>query len=104
MVMTLYTPTDYRTRTSDTEICRYADLHDYIVVTKDADFRGTHIIQGTPRKLIRILLGNTRNDDLQNVFSEYIQVVESRFALSDGYFEVHRDWVSFYGKEKKPSL
>lgn len=41
--------------TSDSEICNYADKNDMILLTKDSDFKNSHFINKTPKKLIRIL-------------------------------------------------
>ena len=47
--------------TKDSEISTYADLNDLIVITKDSDFRDSFFIKKTPRKLIKINLGNISN-------------------------------------------
>ena len=36
--------------TKDQAIANYADEHDFVVLTKDADFRNSYFIQGTPKK------------------------------------------------------
>jgi predicted nuclease of predicted toxin-antitoxin system len=41
--------------TSDTEICKFADQGNYIVITKDADFRNSFFVNKTPKKLINLL-------------------------------------------------
>ncbi|AFA72516.1 hypothetical protein GPOL_c14660 [Gordonia polyisoprenivorans VH2] len=38
-------------RTTDQEICRRADLEHRTVITKDRDFRDTHLLSGTPRSV-----------------------------------------------------
>ncbi len=40
--------------TSDAEISEYADKNDFIVITKDSDFRNSYYIKKTPEKLIKI--------------------------------------------------
>jgi len=47
-----------RWHTSDQDIARFADQEDRILISKDSDFRGSCILQGTPRKLIKVNLGN----------------------------------------------
>ena len=47
-----------RWHTSDKEIARIADDEDRILITKDVDFRNSSVINGTPRKLIKVNLGN----------------------------------------------
>ncbi len=50
--------------TEDHEFSKYADENEYVFVTKDADFRNSHFLNGSPRKLIKIDLGNISNDEL----------------------------------------
>ncbi len=47
-----------RWHTPDADIARTADLQDRILITKDADFLGRCIVQRSPRKLIKVNLGN----------------------------------------------
>lgn len=41
--------------TPDTEICRFADAENFIVVTKDADFRNSFFVRKSPQRLIKKL-------------------------------------------------
>ena len=50
--------------TPDSEINRVADADDRVVVTKDRDFRDSHLLRGTPRHLLVVTTGNITNDDL----------------------------------------
>jgi predicted nuclease of predicted toxin-antitoxin system len=52
--------------TTDKAICQYADKHDFIVVTKDKDFRNSHFVSLSPKKLILITLGNFSNEEVLN--------------------------------------
>ncbi len=52
-------------RTSDTHICERADQDARAVITKDADFVTSHLIQGRPRSLLLISTGNLTNADLE---------------------------------------
>lgn len=58
--------------TTDQTICQYADENDYIVITKDHDFRHSHLLQQTPRKLIRITLGNINNTHCVNYLHDIL--------------------------------
>ena len=40
--------------TSDTEIAKFADSNDYILISKDADFKNSYLINKLPKKLIKI--------------------------------------------------
>ncbi len=50
--------------TADSEICHFADQQNLIVITKDKDFRNSFLLNRTPRKLVRIALGNISNQYL----------------------------------------
>ena len=58
--------------TSDEDICKYADSKDYIVLTKDSDFRDSFFLNKTPKKLIKINLGNILNHELIDILTENI--------------------------------
>jgi predicted nuclease of predicted toxin-antitoxin system len=54
----------------------YADKNDLIVLTKDADFRNSFLIGGTPNKLVKINLGNISTNALIEVISENIEAMK----------------------------
>lgn len=58
--------------TSDSEICRFADENKLTLITKDADFRNSFFIKKTPKKLIKINLGNISNEELKTIFQKYM--------------------------------
>ncbi len=74
--------------TKDRDICRYADTHDFIVITKDLDFRNSHFIQKTPRKLLRITLGNISNMQLQQLLSENLESIVDHCQANLCYLEL----------------
>ncbi len=51
-------------RTTDAEVARVADAHGRIVVSKDSDFRDSHLLNGTPARLLVVSTGNITNRDL----------------------------------------
>lgn len=61
--------------TNDSEICAIADQNQWIVITKDEDFRASFLLRRTPRKLIRVSLGNISNDALIELFSEHLALI-----------------------------
>ncbi len=68
-------------RTIDQEIAGLADRDGRIVVTKDADFRNSHLLTGSPARLLIVATGNIRNDDL-------LDLVESRLAeINEGFVQ-----------------
>jgi len=44
--------------TPDAEIIAFADANDYVVFTKDEDFRTEYLLRRAPRKLVHIRTGN----------------------------------------------
>jgi predicted nuclease of predicted toxin-antitoxin system len=58
--------------TKDKDITTYADINDFIIITKDADFRDSHLLKKQPKKLIKINLGNTSNNRLIELLDELL--------------------------------
>lgn len=84
-------------RTTDGEIARVADAEDRVVVTKDRDFRDSHLLRGTPGRLLVVATGNITNDDLIALFDRHLDAVvvaleEARFVeLAHDRLIVHGD-------------
>lgn len=53
-------------RATDSAVWLYAQAHDYVIVTKDADFNDVSVLRGFPPKVIWIRLGNCTTNDLEN--------------------------------------
>ncbi len=54
--------------TKDQDIARYVDKHGFILITKDQDFRNSYLLNHTPKKLIKINLGNISNKELLQIY------------------------------------
>ena len=67
--------------TQDQKIAEYCDQNDFTLITKDQDFQNSHLVKRTPKRLVKINLGNIANNDL-------IQAIENHMDLLQ---EVHRD-------------
>jgi predicted nuclease of predicted toxin-antitoxin system len=81
-----------RWHTDDAEIRSYADAHDLTVISKDKDFRNSYLITQSPRKFIRVCLGNLSNDMLVSIFERTLPVLERLDAESLSYMvEVYPD-------------
>jgi predicted nuclease of predicted toxin-antitoxin system len=76
-------------RTTDQQIAAVADRDGRIVVTKDADFRNSHLLNGSPARLLVVATGNIRNDDLLNLFESRLPEVEAAFGVGD-FVELRR--------------
>jgi predicted nuclease of predicted toxin-antitoxin system len=64
----------------DIEIWQYAHDHDYMIVTKDADFSELGVIKGFPPKIIWIRRGNCSTQDIETILRESYSAIS---ALSE---------------------
>ena len=64
-------------RTKDAEIAAFADENDFVVFTKDADFRDSHLLNQTPKKLIKVNLGNISTNDLLQILETNINKMKT---------------------------
>lgn len=76
--------------TTDREISTYADTHDYVIITKDADFRDSFFIKNSPKKLIVIKLGNIPNDDLILLFENNLQKIVALQKFASFMLEIDK--------------
>lgn len=70
-------------RSSDVQIADVADQQGRVVVTKDSDFRNSHLLTGSPLRLLVVATGNIGNDDLVSLFESRIAEIEEAFVLGD---------------------
>lgn len=78
--------------TKDNDISKYADTNDLILITKDSDFRDSYFIKKSPKKLIKINLGNISNNSLIEILSEILVVVEKVNLLPQFLIEIEKDY------------
>jgi predicted nuclease of predicted toxin-antitoxin system len=71
-------------RTTDARIAEIADGHNRVVITKDRDFRDSHLLTGCPRRLLVVATGNITNDALLALFAKHLDVIVA--ALDEGDF------------------
>ncbi len=71
--------------TKDEAICEYADQNAQILITKDQDFRNTLLINNTPKKLVRVNLGNVSNAELIAVIEQHIDTLKSLDEGSESF-------------------
>lgn len=65
----------------DSEIAEFADKDDWILISKDADFKLSYLLKKKPKKLIKINLGNVSNDELVRMIErnlDLVQMIDSR--------------------------
>ena len=68
-----------KNRTPDVVINQISVDEQRVVVTKDADFRDSHLVKGQPYKLLLVSTGNIRNDDLLNLFARNLERIVEVF-------------------------
>lgn len=61
---------------TDIEIWEYAHQHDYMIVTKDADFSELGVVRGFPPKIIWVRRGNCTTKDIENILHENFNEVK----------------------------
>ncbi len=74
--------------TTDAAISEYANENNYIVVTKDIDFKNSHIISGKPRKVLRITLGNISNQKLIAILDINLETILDHFTTEKCFIEI----------------
>jgi predicted nuclease of predicted toxin-antitoxin system len=62
-------------RSTDAEIAAVADAEDRVVISKDRDFRDTHLLQGVPHRLLAVMTGNITNADLLALFDTNLKSI-----------------------------
>jgi predicted nuclease of predicted toxin-antitoxin system len=71
-------------RSADNLICSIADRDGRVVFSKDADFLRSHLLHGTPARLLIVATGNIGNRDLTTlllrVLSELNRLFETHVA------------------------
>lgn len=77
--------------TADADLSRYADENNYILITKDSDFRDSYFLKKTPRKLVRVTLGNISNDELIKSFESHLPLFEENYPKDYFYIEINED-------------
>lgn len=79
-----------RNATRDREVAAVADRDDRIVVTKDNDFRDSHLLRGRPRRLLHVTTGNITNAALMELVRRHLGEIERAFERSR-YVELTAD-------------
>jgi predicted nuclease of predicted toxin-antitoxin system len=71
-------------RTTDTSLTALADADARVVVTKDRDFRDSHLLRRAPRRLLVVATGNISNRDLLALFADNLETLVA--ALGEAKF------------------
>ncbi len=85
--------------TKDKEISDYADNNDFILITKDSDFRHSFFIKKSPKKLIKINLGNISNIDLIQILKALIPDLEKINSLPYFLIEIDKNYTNIFTED-----
>lgn len=77
--------------TKDNAIARFANEHDYVVLSKDADFRNSHLLNSEPKKLLKVNLGNLSTFKLISILKEHLGMLETKFEQEKCLIEINPD-------------
>ena len=61
----------------DIDVWQYAYDHDYMIVTKDADFSEFGLLRGFPPKIIWIRRGNCSTKEIETILRENYSVIST---------------------------
>jgi predicted nuclease of predicted toxin-antitoxin system len=76
--------------TPDVEINALSLQEQRVVITKDADFIQSFLVQGQPYKLLLVATGNIKNADLESLFRQHLDQLVNLLQTHD-YVELGRD-------------
>ena len=71
-------------RTTDASLALTADAEERVLVTKDRDFRDSHLLRRTPTRLLVVTTGNISNQDLLTLFADNLDALMA--ALGEAKF------------------
>lgn len=80
---------DGGTTMPDHEIARLADFEDRFVVTKDDDFRISHLLGKPPARLLHVTCGNITTRGLLTLFGEHRSELDAGLSTYR-YLEINR--------------
>lgn len=85
-----------KSESTDAEISAFADLHGYVVFTKDEDFRTSYLLRRTPRKLIHIRTGNRLTDkELVELIGRHLKELKQLDDCTSFYLEINAEQLTF---------
>lgn len=63
-------------RTTDEEVWKWAQEHEFTIVTKDADFNELSILRGFPPKIIWIRAGNCTTAEIEELIRSHYETIQ----------------------------
>jgi len=68
-------------------------FHQFIVVSKDADFQNSHLLKGAPERLLKINLGNISTKHLLQLLETYLPTLDQHFTKGKCMIEVGNGFI-----------
>lgn len=84
-----------KSETKDSENCNYANANDFIVITKDIDFKNSFLLNQTPQKLIKINLGNISNLELIKILKNKLELIVNLYKKNNFMLEIDKDQINY---------
>ena len=83
------------------DICIYADKNDFTVVTKDTDFKNSHFLNQSPKKHIKVNLGNISTNKLIVIFDRILDKLKVLFEENNKcYVEINKNDITVISDNK----
>jgi predicted nuclease of predicted toxin-antitoxin system len=87
-------------RTTDAEIARVANDEGRVLVTKDRDFRESHLLAGKPHALLTVTTGNITNRELLALFHRHLDAIVD-FLSTAAFVELSHDRLISHSREPR---
>lgn len=78
-----------KNRTTDAQINTISEQEQRVVITKDADFVSSFLLERKPYKLLLVSTGNVTNNELEALLLPALPMIESAFH-THSYIELSR--------------
>lgn len=82
----------------DWDVARLADSEDRLVVTKDDDFRISHLLGKPPARLLHVTCGNISTRDLLALFDQHWSALGAAIATYN-YLEINHPGVIIHDRD-----
>ncbi len=79
-----------KSETQDRDICSHADAGSFVVITKDADFVDLYFVKHSPKKIIKINLGNIATVELISLLSTLLPQMQKVMARENFLIEIDK--------------
>jgi predicted nuclease of predicted toxin-antitoxin system len=88
-------------QTKDKDIIDYADQNNFVIISKDSDFKTSFLLNQRPKKLIKINLGNISNALLIQIFKNNYFRFSELDKLSIFIVEIDHNVITYFSSERE---